>query len=91
MRKIRQFFNISNCDHNPLMVEATIVAELENNEWTWQVDQIHTVETVIANKEGIDLTRQVLSNPRALALITSQVSDCSEQVYEALSHNKISV
>jgi hypothetical protein len=86
-KKITNFFNISD-ETNPLMVEATINAQLEEGGWVWEVEAIHRIELVVGDKEGIDITKQIFSNPRALALVTSQVKDLDEQAYEALANSK---
>lgn len=75
-------------DNNPLMVKATLCIEKEDDGYTWNVTHIHWVELQVGTKEGIDITRQVMSNTRAKALITSQVADQEDQIIEALCNSK---
>jgi hypothetical protein len=73
-------------DTNPLGIHATISAEKEFGlGWLWEVEKIHYVEVMISDKEGIDITAKVLGNPRALALIESQVLDMEDEIMKALA------
>jgi hypothetical protein len=77
-------------DTNPLGIKCTIRAEKEFGlGWLWEVEKIHYVEVMISDKEGIDITAKVLGNPRALALIESQVLDMEDEIMEALANREV--
>jgi hypothetical protein len=88
MKKLTSWFNITNDEKNPLMVNATISFAWDHDAdpagWYWEVDQIHGAELIICDKEGIDITRQLLNNDRAIKLVTEQVAECEDQIIEAI-------
>lgn len=82
MRKITTIF-INNETSNPISVDCTVSGE--NGDYS--IEDITRVGLVVGDKEEIDITKQVLSNKRALALITSQAADETDQIEEILTDN----
>lgn len=87
MAKITETFQLSDSLH-PLMVNATLEVELENGCFSWDVLSINWVELQVAEKEGVDITKQIFSNPRAKALIESDVAGCEDQIMQAFQDQR---
>jgi hypothetical protein len=88
MRKITTIF-INNDTSNPISVDVVIAGEKHAlNVWDWAIEKVTRVGLVIGDKEEIDITNKVLSNPRALALITAQAASEDDQVIDALEGSK---
>lgn len=86
MAKITTTIRINNDTSNPIAVEAVIIGEESfPGGWDWEVQSIKSVELCLGDKEGIDITHKILTNPRAIALLTSQVADEDDQITEALA------
>ena len=80
---------INNDTSNPSAVGVTIDAYYDYpGGWEWSITSINSVELMIGDKEGIDITKQVLTNTRAKALITAQVADEDDQIVDALTENE---
>lgn len=80
---------INNNTSNPIAVTAVISAEYEFGPgWEWSIDEIKSVELMLSDKEGIDITRQITTNPRALALLEAQVVNEDDQVIDALTEKE---
>lgn len=76
---------IIDSDSNPIHVTATVSGDYEfPRGWDYEIEKIHSIELIIGDKVGIDITKQVMRDARALALITSQVGDKDDQIIEAL-------
>jgi hypothetical protein len=89
MKPITDTFQINNCDTYPLMVNATLSVQKEDEGWTWEVENINWIELQInAGKESIGITSRILNNPRAKAMIVSAVEDCDTQIMESIAHHK---
>jgi hypothetical protein len=85
MKKISTTIHINNDTSNPIAVDVTVTGDYEFlRGWDFEINEITRVELVISDKEGIDITKQVLSNSRAKALILSQVANEDDQIAEAL-------
>jgi hypothetical protein len=88
MRKTTTIF-INNDTSNPISVDVVISGEKHAfNIWDWAIEKVTRVGLVIGDKEEIDITNKVLSNPRALALITAQAASEDDQVIDALEGSK---
>lgn len=86
---ITDTFFIDGDSKNPLAVKATLTAEYEYPAgWEWEVIRLHSVELMVGDKEGIDITKQVLSSARKTALITAQVANMEEKIFEALADHE---
>lgn len=89
MTKVITTIQINNEASNPIAVEAAITGYHEYpGGWEWEIDEIKRVELVMGDKEGIDITRQVLSNKRALAILISQVGEEADQIADALNESE---
>jgi hypothetical protein len=85
MKSTKTLIIIDRDSFNPIHVTATISGDYEfPRGWDFSIDKIHSVELVIGDKQGVDITKQVMSNARSLALIEAQVADEDEQIIEAL-------
>jgi hypothetical protein len=85
MKSTKTLIIIDRDSFNPIHVTATISGDYEfPRGWDFSIDKIHSVELVIGDKQGIDITKQVMSNARSLALIEAQAADEDEQIIEAL-------
>jgi hypothetical protein len=85
MRKSTVIFLNNKGDNvtNPIHVSVTITAEKQPlNVWDYEI-KVNRVELVVGDKEGIDVTK--LLTPRALALITNQVSEEEDQINDVLN------
>jgi hypothetical protein len=71
---------INNYTPNPIAVECVI----RGDRFDYEIYQIKSIELVVGDKEGINISRNIMSNKRALALITSQVAAEEDQIIEAL-------
>lgn len=90
MAKITTTIRINNDTSNPIAVNAVISGEYNHpSGWEWNIDKILSIELVIGDKEGIDITNKILlTNPRALALLTSQIADEEDQIVDALTEGE---
>lgn len=77
---------INNDTSNPLAVECQISGEKEIS-WSWSIDKIISIEMMVSNKVGVDITKNILRDRRSEALILSQVSDEEDQIIEALEES----
>jgi hypothetical protein len=87
MKKQTTIF-INNDTSNPISVQCVIEAEKENGNWQWYIDRIVSVGLVVGDKEEIDISPSFKNNPRAIALITSQVASEDEQIIDAFEDKK---
>ncbi len=84
--KVTTTVHVSNCEKHPLMVTATFNCEYDSQEgWNWEVERISCIEVQIGGKVGMDITRMVKADTRALAIITADAAACDEQIYEAIA------
>jgi hypothetical protein len=83
-KKISTIF-INNDTSNPISVDCTVVGEKENGMWSWSIENITRIGLVVSDKEEIDITKQIFSNKRALALITSQAASEEDQCIDILT------
>ena len=83
MRKSTIYINADTS--NPIAVEVILEAEKEAGNWSWSISEIETVELIISDKEGVNITSRIKGNPRALALLTAQVADEQDQIISALT------
>jgi hypothetical protein len=87
MRKQTTVF-INNNTSNPIAVECMIRGQKENGSWYWEIERIISVELSISDKVGIDITKQVLRDKRAEALLLNQVNDEADQIIESFEESK---
>jgi hypothetical protein len=78
---------INNETSNPIAVEVLLNAEKENGSWNWSIEHVESVELVIGDKEGINITSKIRENKRAMALLISQVADQDDQIIDALEES----
>jgi hypothetical protein len=88
MRNINTTIQIGDGSYNTLFVTVNIVAEREGGQWTWEITSIVDVELQISNKVGVDITKQVLRDRRAAALILNQVADEQDQIVDFLNEGE---
>jgi hypothetical protein len=80
---------INNNTSNPIAVGVTIEAEeMPVSGWSWTIEKINCVELVISDKVGIDITRQIQRDARALALLTAQLKEEDDQVIDFLTDER---
>jgi hypothetical protein len=86
MCKITTTITINADTSNPINVDCVIAGEKHAfNIWDWEIEKVKSVELVIGDKEGIDITKTLTS--RALALITAQAASEDDQIIDALEGN----
>lgn len=87
MKRLIATIRINNGTSNPIAVECVISASYEYGPgWEWSIEEIKSVELVIGDKEGIDITNKL--SARAKALLTAQIADEDDQIIDALTESE---
>lgn len=84
MAKVQTTIRINNDTSNPINVEVVLEGEKEKGLWSWATPQVLSVELVVSDKEGVNITANFKNNPRALAFIAAQAGAEEDQVIDAL-------